>query len=52
MLSPSTRKFAIPMILEFLGLKDEYSENDLEEAFIRQLETSLLGLDNEFAMPL
>lgn len=29
-------------ILEFLGLKDEYSESDLEEALIQQLEAFLL----------
>jgi predicted nuclease of restriction endonuclease-like (RecB) superfamily len=28
-----------PFMLEFLGLKDEYSETDLEEALIRHLET-------------
>ena len=28
-----------PFILEFLGLKDEYSESDLEEALISRLET-------------
>jgi hypothetical protein len=28
-----------PYVLEFLDLKDEYSENDLEEALIRHLET-------------
>ena len=27
-----------PFVLEFLGLKDEYSEGDLEEALIKQLE--------------
>lgn len=27
-----------PFMLEFLGLKDEYSETDLEEALIRHLE--------------
>ena len=27
-----------PFILEFLGLKDEYSENELEEALIQHLE--------------
>jgi predicted nuclease of restriction endonuclease-like (RecB) superfamily len=26
-----------PYVLEFLGLKDEYSENDLEEALIQHL---------------
>ena len=38
-----------PLVLEFLGLKDEYSENVLEEALIRRLEHFLLELGNEFA---
>jgi predicted nuclease of restriction endonuclease-like (RecB) superfamily len=38
-----------PFILEFLGLKDEYSESDLEEALIRQLEAFLLELGGDFA---
>jgi predicted nuclease of restriction endonuclease-like (RecB) superfamily len=38
-----------PYILEFLGLKDEYSENDLEEALIRHLEHFLLELGGDFA---
>lgn len=38
-----------PLVLEFLGLKDEYSENDLEEALIRHLERFLLELGNDFA---
>jgi predicted nuclease of restriction endonuclease-like (RecB) superfamily len=38
-----------PLLLEFLGLKDEYSETELEEALIRHLETFLLELGNEFA---
>jgi len=29
-----------PFVLEFLGLKDEYSESDLEEALIQQLKVS------------
>ena len=37
-----------PFFLEFLDLKDEYSENDLEEALIRHLETFLLELGNDF----
>jgi len=37
-----------PYILEFLGLKDEYSESDLEDALIRHLETFLLELGAEF----
>jgi predicted nuclease of restriction endonuclease-like (RecB) superfamily len=38
-----------PYVLEFLGLKDEYSESDLEEALIRQLESFLLELGGDFA---
>jgi predicted nuclease of restriction endonuclease-like (RecB) superfamily len=38
-----------PYILEFLGLKDEYSENDLEEALIVHLERFLLELGSDFA---
>jgi predicted nuclease of restriction endonuclease-like (RecB) superfamily len=38
-----------PYILEFLDLKDEYSENDLEEALIKQLEKFLLELGGDFA---
>ncbi len=38
-----------PYILEFLGLKDEYSENDLEEALIRRLEDFLMELGRDFA---
>lgn len=37
-----------PLVLEFLGLKDEYSENDLEEALIRHLESFLLELGGDF----
>jgi predicted nuclease of restriction endonuclease-like (RecB) superfamily len=37
-----------PFVLEFLGLKDEYSENDMEEALIRHLETFLLELGGDF----
>ena len=35
-------------VLEFLGLKDEYSESELEEALIRHLETFLLELGGDF----
>jgi predicted nuclease of restriction endonuclease-like (RecB) superfamily len=38
-----------PMVLEFLDLKDEYSESDLEEALIRDIETFLLELGSDFA---
>lgn len=37
-----------PYILEFLGLKDEYSESQLEKALIRHLEHFLLELGNGF----
>jgi len=37
-----------PYVLEFLGLKDEYSESELEEALIRHLESFLLELGNDF----
>jgi predicted nuclease of restriction endonuclease-like (RecB) superfamily len=37
-----------PFVLEFLGLKDEYSESDLEEALIRHLESFLLELGGDF----
>jgi predicted nuclease of restriction endonuclease-like (RecB) superfamily len=38
-----------PLVLEFLGLKDEYSETDLEEALLRHLESFLLELGGDFA---
>lgn len=56
--SPATRSTEVttpeaeikdPFVLEFLGLKDEYSESDLEEALIRELEQFLLELGNDFA---
>jgi predicted nuclease of restriction endonuclease-like (RecB) superfamily len=37
-----------PVILEFLGLKDEYSESQLEAALILHLENFLLELGNDF----
>ena len=37
-----------PYVLEFLDLKDEYSESDLEDALIRRLETFLLELGGDF----
>ena len=37
-----------PYVLEFLDLKDEYSESDLEEALISHLETFLLELGGDF----
>jgi predicted nuclease of restriction endonuclease-like (RecB) superfamily len=38
-----------PLVLEFLNLKDEYSETDMEEALIRSLEQFLLEMGNDFA---
>jgi len=38
-----------PYVLEFLNLKDEYSETDLEEALIRHLEHFLMELGGDFA---
>ena len=37
-----------PFVLEFLDLKDEYSENDLEDALTRRLEIFLLELGGDF----
>ncbi|PWC26180.1 MULTISPECIES: PDDEXK nuclease domain-containing protein [Brenneria] len=37
-----------PYVLEFLDLKDEYSESDLEEALIQRLEDFLLELGDGF----
>jgi predicted nuclease of restriction endonuclease-like (RecB) superfamily len=38
-----------PLVLEFLNLKDEYSESDLEEALIEHLADFLLELGDDFA---
>jgi len=38
-----------PLVLEFLGLRDEYSEDDLEEALVHHLESFLLELGGDFA---
>jgi predicted nuclease of restriction endonuclease-like (RecB) superfamily len=38
-----------PFVLEFLNLKDEYSESELEEALIQHLEEFLLELGDDFA---
>lgn len=37
-----------PFVLEFLSLKDEYSETELEDALIRDLESFLLELGGDF----
>jgi predicted nuclease of restriction endonuclease-like (RecB) superfamily len=36
-----------PLVLEFLNLKDEYSESELEDALIRHLETFLFELGGD-----
>lgn len=38
-----------PFVLEFLGLRDEYSESDLEAALIHNLTDFLLELGDDFA---
>lgn len=38
-----------PFVLEFLDLKDEYSESDLEEALIQHMADFLLELGDDFA---
>jgi len=38
-----------PFVLEFLALKDEYSESDLEEALIQHLTDFLFELGDDFA---
>jgi len=38
-----------PYILEFLDLKDEYAESDLEEALVERIEDFLLELGGDFA---
>jgi predicted nuclease of restriction endonuclease-like (RecB) superfamily len=38
-----------PLVMEFLDLKDEYSESDLEAALIHRLEEFLLELGGDFA---
>jgi len=37
-----------PYVLEFLGLKDEYSESDLEDALLGKLQAFLLELEGDF----
>ena len=45
---PPENEIKDPYVLEFLSLKDEYSETDLEEALIRHLEIFLLELGDDF----
>jgi predicted nuclease of restriction endonuclease-like (RecB) superfamily len=42
--------FRDPYLLDFLGLKDAYSERDLEAAILRELEKFLLELGTDFAL--
>ncbi len=37
-----------PYVLEFLNLRDDYAESDLEDALVRHLEAFLLELGNNF----
>ena len=37
-----------PLVLEFLNLRDEYSETELEDGLVRHLESFLLELGNDF----
>jgi predicted nuclease of restriction endonuclease-like (RecB) superfamily len=39
----------IPIFLDFLGLKDTYSENDLESAILNQLQQFIIELGTDFA---
>ena len=41
--------FRDPYILDFLNLKDTYSEKDLETAIIKELEKFILEMGNDFA---
>jgi predicted nuclease of restriction endonuclease-like (RecB) superfamily len=41
--------FRDPYFLDFLGLKDTYSENDLETAIVREIESFILELGAGFA---
>lgn len=38
-----------PYMLDFLGLKDTYSEKDLENAILAELEKFILGMGSDFA---
>lgn len=46
---PVSTAFRDPFVLEFLNLKDEYSETDLEEALLSHLVEFLLELGDDFA---
>jgi hypothetical protein len=46
---PQPHDIKEPFILEFLGLKDEYSEADLESSLLNHLQSFLLELGDDFA---
>jgi hypothetical protein len=48
-LSPPDLVFRDPYMLDFLGLRDTYSEQDLETALLREIESFLLELGVGFA---
>lgn len=41
--------FRDPYVLDFLGLADSYSENDLESAILAELQSFIIELGNDFA---
>ena len=45
---PPEQAIKDPFVLEFLNLKDEYSESDLEDALIHRLESFLMELGGDF----
>ena len=45
---PPQEEIKDPFVLEFLDLKDEYSESDFEDALIHHLETFLMELGGDF----
>lgn len=45
---PADAQLRDPFILEFLNLKDEYSETDVEDALIGNLQQFLMELGNDF----
>ena len=46
---PPERAVRDPYVLEFLDLRDDYSESDLEEALVTHMQSFLLELGTEFA---
>ncbi len=42
--------FRDPYILDFLDLKDTYSEKDLENAILSELEKFILEIGNDFSI--